>query len=564
MKSYRPRIDAGLAAFFLFVLIPQGRAASFPMSDQDVFSAMKTEMSRSLSRLREGAFAPPYFIAYRLVSDLSFEASSSFGALSEKEEKQSNTLYVEARYGDRSLDNTDLNYEGVSGPAQDSPLILREDLWRMTDEAYKDAIAGYLAKKAARLTRYDADHLSDLSVETATAAFVPQAPPRFDEAKAAALATTLSAVFKRYPDVYRCDASVILDWARRRLLTSEGTEIASPYQSDPDILELDAMTRAPDGMELEQDKSWVAPDLAGFPPEAELEAAAQSMARDLELEREAPVQPPMTAPAILDPEFTGVLFHEAIGHKLEGERQRDPQQNQLFKDMVGRRIIPSFLSVIDDPTLFRFQGRITHGFYRYDAEGVPARRVVLVDQGVLRHFLMSRWPIKGFAHSNGHGRSSAGLRPLGRMANLIIQAQDPVSLPQLKKRLLELIRQSGKPYGFLLVGAFGGDNINAINAAQTLEIRPKLIYRVDAKTGAQTLVRGVAMVGTPIDVLNRIVAAGNDQKICNAYFCGAESGEVPVSQIAPSVLVSQVELQRLPENRRRPPILPSPLRDEKR
>jgi hypothetical protein len=74
-------------------------------------------------------------------------------------------------------------------------------------------------------------------------------------------------------------------------------------------------------------------------------------------------------------------------------------------------------------------------------------------------------------------------------------------------------------------------------------------------------VRGIKMVGTPLVVLNRIIAAGNDQTLSNGFHCGAESGWVPVAQIAPSLLVSEVELQRLPEDRARPPILNSPLHE---
>src|SRR5581483_11755051 len=103
--------------------------------------------------------------------------------------------------------------------------------------------------------------------------------------------------------------------------------------------------------------------LTDLPSEEQVAAEAEAMARELEAERSAPVQPPTAAPAILDPEFTGVLFHEALGHKLEGQRQRDPQQSQVFKDLVGRKIIPDFLSVIDDPTMDRFEGEPVHGHY---------------------------------------------------------------------------------------------------------------------------------------------------------------------------------------------------------
>src|SRR5581483_12159255 len=108
----------------------------------------------------------------------------------------------------------------------------------------------------------------------------------------------------------------------------------------------------------------------------------------------------------------------------------------------------------------------------------------------------------------------------------------------------------------------GGENPNNRRSAQTLEVRPRLIFRVDAKTGEETAVRGVKMVGTPLVVLNRIVAAGDDMHLSNPFTCGAESGQVPVDQIAPSLLVTNIELQRVPEERARPPILPSPFHDQ--
>jgi predicted Zn-dependent protease len=147
------------------------------------------------------------------------------------------------------------------------------------------------------------------------------------------------------------------------------------------------------------------------------------------------------------------------------------------------------------------------------------------------------------------------------MANLIISSDSSLPLDQLQQKLLELVRKQNKPYGFILVGSSGGENPTNRESAQTLEVRPRLIYRVDARDGKRTLVRGIKMVGTPLVVLNRIIAAGNDQTLSNGFHCGAESGWVPVAQIAPSLLVSEVELQRLPEDRARPPILNSPLHE---
>jgi TldD protein len=535
--------------------------ASFAAADSDIFEPMESEMARSLTRLRQDGFGPPYFMAYRLLDERRADVSASFGAVVREYRDEARRLFVEVRYGDRSLDNTDLSFRGWQGDGGRTPEVLRASLWRLTDEAYKNALAGYLEKKARRVTEFVPEKLDDFTVERPTTVVEPQGNPDLELDRARGLAERLSAVFKRFPEIYDCRATVEQTWSRRYLVTSEGTRMAGPDENLPHVVDLTAATRAADGMRLTAHRRWVVAALSELPPESELVRAAEELARGLVEQRKAEVQTPLAGPAILDPEMSGVLFHEALGHKLEGQRQRDPQQSQLFRDLVGKRVIPEFISLIDDPTLETFQGQKLHGSYRFDDEGVPAQRVVLVEKGVLKTFLMSRWPVRGVSASNGHGRSDAKLRPTGRMANLMVKAEGAVSRETLKKRLMEAARKAGKPYGFRLVGAFGGENPNGREAAQTLEVRPRQVWRVDAKTGAETLVRGVSMVGTPLLVLNRIVGAADDDALSNGFYCGAESGMVPVDQIAPSLLISEIELQRLPEDRARPPILPSPFHD---
>ena len=550
-----------LAALSLGLSLSGGAAFAAEPADQDVFAPMEAEMARSLSRLRQDSFGPPYFLAYRLVDERRSDISASFGAVVSESSDQQRRLFVEVRYGDRALDNTDLSFRGWHGQAGATPEVLRENLWALTDDAYKNALSGYLEKKAKKITAYEAEKLEDFTVEAPTRHEEPQDAPGLERDRARALAERLSSVFRRYPEIYESRATFELAWSRRYLLTSEGSRIASPEENVPSVLDLWAATRAADGMRLTSHRRFVLRKLADLPPEAELVKAAEGLAEELASQRRAEVQSPLAAPAILDPEMTGVLFHEALGHKLEGQRQRDPQQSQVFKDLVGKKVIPEFLSLWDDPTLPEFKGEPLHGYYKFDDEGVAAQKVVLVDHGTLKSFLMSRWPVKGFARSNGHGRADASMRPTGRMANLMVKADGAVTRAALKQKLLALTRKAGKPYGFMLLGAYGGENPNGRDSAQTLEVRPRLVYRVDAKTGEETLVRGVSMVGTPLLLLNRIVAAADDDTAANGFYCGAESGMVPVDQVAPSVLISEIELQRLPEDLARPPILPSPFHD---
>lgn len=531
---------------------------SSPMPADKVFGALESEMARSLRRLHQDSFGPPYFLAYRLHEARHYEAGASLGAVMAEDLEEYRAAYAEARYGDARLDNTDLSYQGVNGPAPAVPDVLRQTFWTLTDQAYKGAVSGFLEKKAKRATELVAEPLDDFAPEPAQRRVDSLPAPRLDRGRLRGLAVSLSSLFRGDPDVYESNVTVGAWWSRRFLVTSEGTRLLTRAEEMPHELRVSAATRAGDGMRLEDGlylslRSW-----DDLPPKEELEKRVRALAEELAALRAAPVQEAETAPAILDPEMSGVLFHEALGHKLEGQRQRDPHESQVFRDLVGKPILPDFLSVYDDPTLKSFKGSPLHGSYDFDSEGTPARRVALVEKGVLRGFLMSRWPVKGFPASNGHGRADWRSHPTGRMANLIVAAEAPVSRDELTKRLLALARNQGKDHGFLLVGSNGGENPTNRESPQTLEVRPRLVYRVTLD-GKRTLVRGVKLVGTPLVVLNRIVAAGDDAALANGFHCGAESGWVPVSQIAPSLLVSEIELQRLPEDRARPPILTSPL-----
>jgi TldD protein len=559
--------DKAFAVTFLSVLcvsvfhpsVPFAAELPAPAGEEAVLDAMQAELERNLGKLRQDEFGPPYFLAYRLVEGRRWEGTAQQGAVYGENDDDARTAYVEARFGDRSFDNVDLTYHGFYGPASRDPKVLRQTFWLLTADAYRGALSAYLEKKAKQATELETDKLDDFTAEPPVRSVEPLAPPADLRPRLRALLEKLSAVFRAYPDVHDSQVSAASQWSRRFLVTSEGARIAGPFESAPHEIRAWGVTRADDGMRLDSNlylalDSFDAPGL-----EVRALAEVRRVAEEVTALRKAPVQEAAVAPAILDPEMTGVLFHEALGHKLEGQRQRDPRESQLFRDQVGKPVLPAFLSVHDDPTLERFAGERLHGSYRFDSEGVPSRRVTLVERGVLREFLMSRWPIKGFDRSNGHGRADARTHPTGRMGNLIVEAHAPVTLAELERRLRAELERTGKPYGFLLVGSSGGENPTNRESPQTLEVRPRLAYRVD-RGGKRTLVRGVKLVGTPLVLLNRIMAAGDDAAAANGFHCGAESGWVPVAQIAPSVLVSEVELQRLPEDRVRPPVVPHPFK----
>jgi len=280
-----------------------------------------------------------------------------------------------------------------------------------------------------------------------------------------------------------------------------------------------------------------------LPSEEELLNSAKEVAEKLLELRKAPEMEPYTGPAILSPEAAGVLFHEVIGHRLEGERQRSPTEGMTFKNKIGEKILPEFLTVIDDPTLKEENGKALSGYYEIDDEGVPAQRVVLVENGVLKNFLLSRRLVKGFTRSNGHGRADESSKPMARMGNLIVRSSKTYPMEELEKMLLDLLKEKGKEFGFIIEHVEGGETNTSRYGFQAFKGTPVLVYKIYAKDGRKELVRGVDIVGTPLAILDKIVATSESYGVFNGI-CGAESGFIPVSTVAPAILVSEIELQK--------------------
>jgi predicted Zn-dependent protease len=260
-------------------------------------------------------------------------------------------------------------------------------------------------------------------------------------------------------------------------------------------------------------------------------------------------------------EATGVLFHEIIGHRLEGERLSDESEGQTFKGQVGKQIVPGFLDLVDDPTRQKLDGVSLNGYYQYDDEAVPAQPVTLIDHGVLRTYLMSRKPVTGVPASNGHGRAAGASDPMARMGVTIVASHRQVPYAKLKQMLVDEVRRQGKPFGLIIRDITGGNTNTNSYGYQAFKGMPRLVYRVDAKTGDETLVRGVEMVGTPLASINKIVATSDTQRVFNGY-CGAESGFVPVTTVAPAVLLTEIELERSHRTRQKRTLLPAPWADK--
>jgi predicted Zn-dependent protease len=310
-------------------------------------------------------------------------------------------------------------------------------------------------------------------------------------------------------------------------------------------------------MDLSQSFIFNAANEAGLPSEEKIAEAFQKVIDTVLALRAAPVVEPYNGPAVLLNRASGVFFHEIFGHRIEGHRQKDVEEGQTFTKMVGKLILPEFLSVNDDPTRAQFGQEDLRGFYRFDDEGVPASRVNLVENGVLKTFLLSRSPVLDFTKSNGHGRREPGRQAVSRQANLMVHSTQAVPFEKLLELLVAECKKQNKPYGYLFEDITGGFTMTSRGGPQAFKVLPVIVYRVYADGRPKELVRGVDIVGTPLSCFSKIIATGNDLAVFNGT-CGAESGWVPVSAVSPSILVEQIEIEKRERSQQRLPLLPPP------
>ena len=547
---------------------PPGAAASAAPATGDtvLVGALDAELHRAISSLgSDGAAAQqpkPYFISYAVDDASSVSIAAEYGAIVNSSQDRVRTVDVQVRLGSPAEDNThgdhrDSALTTLELPLTDDREALTRSLWYATNRGYARALDGYLKVKTEEQVRAkEEDNSADFSVEKPETDLLPPAPPLVvDRAAWVRRLRQTSALFTQFPDVYSNEVDLQASNETDYLVSSDGTRVDTPSQQARLVIE--ARTRAADGMDLFRAETFEAESADRLPAPKIVEEKTVAMAKSLEALRVAPVTEPFDGPAILSGRAAAVFFHEVLGHRLEGQRQRGDEEGETFTKMLGKQILPSFLSVADDPTLTEFQGTTLSGHYDFDDEGQAARRVELVHDGVLETFLMSREPLASVSQSNGHGRAQTGHMPTGRQGNLIVTSSKMVPESELRAMLVAEAKKQGKPYGLYFEDISSGFAVTTRSSPQAFQVIPLVVYRVYVDGRPDELVRGVSIVGTPQAALNSIVATGDRQEVFNGI-CGAESGNIPVSAVAPAMLVSEIETQRQPQGTARPPILPPP------
>lgn len=536
-------------------------AAPAPAPLLDILQA---ELTRNVEVLKKEP-VPPYFVAYTVTDTQTSRLAASFGAVLADVDSRGRTLGVDVRAGDYALDNThEIRGEPAPPaglgrsviPLTDSAPAIDVAAWLATDRAYRQAVERLARVKTNLAAKVkEEDPAPDFSHEDPQVFVGKPAAIKVDKAAWEARLRRLSAPFADDPALLRGEVALSVGAGTRYLVSTEGSRLLTGDTSWR--LSIQATTKAEDGMELPVFATYFARTEAGLPSESKLAEDVRGMVAMLAKLRAAPVVDPYSGPAILSGRAAGVFFHEIFGHRIEGSRQKTADDAQTFAKKVGLPILPPFLSVVADPTLSKLADTELAGSYAYDDEGVRARRVTVVRDGVLSEFLLNRSPLARFPNSNGHGRGQAGLRPVSRQSNLLVESSAGVTSAQLVERLKEEAKKAGKPFGLLFDQVEGGFTFTGRYVPNAFNVTPIVVYRVYADGRPMELVRGVDLIGTPLAAFNKIVATDDRVQTFNGI-CGAESGPVPVSASSPALLVSEVEVQKKAKSQDTLPILPVP------
>lgn len=539
---------------------------------QDEFvEILKQELNRNFAVLSKEP-VPAYYISYRVYDNQGHSVQSSFGDISnEMPNNRRRTFHIVTRVGNHQMDNTRELSGNMGGginiygnlvntlPFDNNPAPIQMALWQKTDQQYKDAVKRYENVKANTAVKVAAEDKSDdFSVEKPEKYF--EKPIDFQSVLPDMEAwknkvKSYSRVFAGNKEILTGTASFEVELTRKYFVDTDGIETAENrigYR-----ISISAAAIADDGMNLPLFKSWFAHELADLPSDEQVIAEAEEMSKMLAALREAPVAESFSGPALMTAEAAGVFFHEIFGHRVEGARLKKEADAQTFKKKVGEMVLPADISVIFDPQLKKYKGIPLNGDYKFDDEGIRGQRVEVVKNGKLERFLMSRTPIDGFSHSNGHGRAMIQLNVVTRQSNMIIESTNPKTQKELRDMLIDEAKKTGKEYGYLFDDVSGGFTSTGRYMPNAFNVTPLVVYRVYTDGRPDELVRGVDLVGTPLAMFSQIAACGDDIDVFNG-FCGAESGSLPVACVSPTVFVKMVETQKKAKSQIQPPMLERP------
>jgi len=520
-------------------------AAHAAAKGDGLLEALLTELDRSKAQLKMDQVQSPYFIEYRVNDVEDFAAEAAFGALRENQHAHYRVLRVVVRIGDYKQDSFYARGQGETTilPLDDDPIALRHQIWLATDDAYK-AAGEALAEKQAALKQFtaDANPVDDFAKAPPLIAVDPAASLKVDDATWKKTLEDVTSLYKQYPDVQSLSASARFTTTNDYLVNSEGT--VTRCGKTTYFVQLNGSTQAADGMRLSRSPAYMVARIEELPTHDALLANTKKMLDALIALRRAPiVEEEYRGPVLFDADAADDVVASLIGQNIVGRKPQLGKPNRTtgaFATSYKARVLPNFLTVVDDPTMKDFQGKSLVGNYGVDSEGVKAQPITVIENGTLTNYLLGRQPIRDFPASNGHGRAATGSFPGPNLGVLLLKSSEAQSPEDLKKKVIQMITDQGLPFGYRVETLGPGNS-------------PRLLYRVYAKDGHEELVRGAVFNELDTRALRTgVIAAGTDSLVSNRM-----SG-APVTVISPSLLFDELEVKRADTSKDKLPDYPPP------
>jgi TldD protein len=509
-----------------------------------LLEALLTELDRSKAQLKIEQVQAPYYIEYRVNDVDDYDAEAAFGALRESQRVRLRILRVVVRVGDYKQDSYFGQGMGETNilPLDNDPIALRHQIWLTTDEAYK-AAGQALADKQAEMKRFSADPnpVDDFSKEPVVNVLEPIVSLKVDEAAWGKTLEEITNLYRQYPEIQSVSASARFSAINEYFVDSEGTVTRNGKTTYN--LQLNSSAQAEDGMRVSRNPYWMVGRPEELPAREKLLSDVKQALETVVALRKAPiVEEEYRGPVLFAPDAANDVIASLVGSNVVGRKPQPGKPNRTvgaFATSYKTRVLPSFLTLIDDPTLKDFQGHSLVGSYEIDNEGVKAKTVNVIENGMLNNYLLGRQPVRDFPASNGHGRAAPGSFPSASLGVLLLKSAEAQSPDELKKKVLQMVTEQGKPYAYRV------DTLGPGNS-------PRLLYRVYAD-GHEELVRGAVFSELDVRALrSNLIAVGNDPLVSN------RSGGVPTTIICPSLLFDELQVKRADTSKDKLPEYPAP------
>lgn len=535
-----------------------------------IVDVLKQEIKKEYGELKNTSQAP-YYMNFRIDQNLSYSVSANMGSLASNNRSENAYFMSQIRLGDYQIDSYLGDQSGRLGssiPPAKLPIevdkcvpALKEAIWRDVNSRYKLASEYFESAVKANYQTIEkqqdkAPNFSAASPNISYEAPLTAEQTKFDDKKWEKRVCEYSALLLDNKNITESSSSISFSNVRKYFVSTDGDEVVHNLQYCHLFISLSIM--AEDGMQLPLYKQYFAFTPEGLPSNEQVIKDIKELGVTLIALREAPMVDSYTGPALLTGAASGVFFHEIFGHRIESQPMKSNSDGRTFTNLLGKPVLPTTMSVYDDPSLEYYQGAPLNGYYKYDEQGAKGERVNVVDNGILKDFLRTRTPIEVMTGpTNGHARAQMGLDPTSRQSNLVVATEEKLTEADLRKLLLDEIKNQNKTYGFLFTKVTGGFTATSASNVNSFQVTPLEVYRVYLDGRPDEIVRGVALIGTPLSMFSNISHAGGEHEIFTGM-CGASSGQVPVTAISPMIFVDKIEVQRQPASTTQKPILERP------